>query len=158
VRRRRDTEVGDVAHGLEGGVSVQAATLDVLAEFRERFECYNRHDFDAMEAMYRPDAVFDPSRVFPGERPRSGYGEMREYWKEIWEIWDGVRMDPVEVLDVGGDRYVVVVELGARGRRSGANVARPMAFLYALREGLIARADVFPDREAALAAAAEDDG
>jgi hypothetical protein len=33
-----------------------------------------------------------------------------------------------------------------------------MAFLYALREGLIARADIFPDRDAALAAVAEDDG
>jgi ketosteroid isomerase-like protein len=137
-------------------VIVQAATLDVLAEFRERFECYNRHDFDAMEAMYRPNAVFDASRVFPGERPRRGYGEMREYWDEIWEIWEGVRMDPAEVLDVGGDRYVVVVELGGRGKRSGADVARPMAFLYALRDGLIARTDIFPDREAALAAAGED--
>jgi len=149
--------VGDVAHGLEGDVSVHAATPDVLADFRERFECYNRHDFDAMEAMYRPDAVFDPSRVFPGERPRRGYGEMREYWDEIWEIWDGVRMDPAEVLEVGDDRYVVVVELGGRGKRSGADVVRPMAFLYALRDGLIARTDIFPDREEALAAAAETD-
>jgi len=82
---------------------------------------------------------------------------MREYWDEIWEIWDGVRMDPTEVLAVGGDRYVVVVELGGRGKRGGADVGRPMAFLYVLRDGLIARADVFPDREAALAAAAEDD-
>jgi ketosteroid isomerase-like protein len=138
-------------------VSVQTATPAVLADFRERFECYNRHDFDAMEGMYQPDAVFDPSRVFPGERPRSGYEDMREYWEEIWEIWDGVRMDPAEVLDVGGDRYVVVVELGGRGRRSGADVGQPMAFLYALRDGLVARADIFPDRDAALAAAAAAD-
>jgi ketosteroid isomerase-like protein len=136
-------------------VSVQAATPDVLAAFRERFECYNRHDFDAMEELYRADAVFDPSRVFPGERPRHGYADMRQYWEEIWEIWAGVRMDPVEVLDVGGDRYVVIVELGGRGKRSGADVAQPMAFLYALREGLVARADIFPDREAALAAVEE---
>jgi ketosteroid isomerase-like protein len=137
-------------------VSVQAVTSDVLADFRERFECYNRHDFDAMEAMYWPDAVFDPSRVFLGERSRRGYADMREYWEEIWEIWDGVRMDPAEVLDVGGDRYVVVVELGGRGKRSGADVGQPMAFLYVMRDGRIARCDVFPDREAALAAAAQD--
>jgi ketosteroid isomerase-like protein len=138
-------------------VSVQAVTPDVLAVFRERFECYNRHDFDAMEEMYRPDAVFDPSRAFPGERPRQGYRDMRAYWEEMWEIWDGVRMDPVEVLDVGGDRYVVVAELGFRGKRSGADVGQPLAFLYALREGLVARADIFPSRDAALAAAAQDE-
>jgi ketosteroid isomerase-like protein len=142
-------------HGREGSVSVQAVTPDVLADFRERFECYNRHDFDAMEAMYWPDAVLDPSRVFLGERSRRGYAEMREYWEEIWEIWDGVRMDPAEVLDVGSDRYVVMVELGGRGKRSGADVGQPMAFLYVLRDGRIARCDVFPDRDAALAAAAE---
>ena len=138
-----------------GVVSVQAVTPDVLADFRERFECYNRHDFDGVEAMYWPDAVFDPSRDFLGERSRRGYAEMREYWEEIWEIWDGVRMDPTEVLDVGGDRYVVVVELGGRGKRGGADVGHPMAFLYALRDGRVARADIFPDRDAALAAAAE---
>ena len=80
---------------------------------------------------------------------------MRQLWDEWWEIWDGVRMDPVEVLDVDWDRYVVVVELGGRGKRSGADVAQRMAFLYALRDGLIARTDVFADREAAVAAAAE---
>jgi ketosteroid isomerase-like protein len=142
---------------VEAFVSVQAVTPDVLAAFRERFECYNRHDFDAMEEMYRPDAVFDPSRVFPGERPRQGYEDMREYWEEIWEIWDGVRLGPVEVLDVGGDRYVVVVELGGRGKRSGADVGQPFAYLHALRDGLVARADLFPDREAALAAAEQVD-
>ena len=47
-------------------VSVQPATQDVFALFVEGFECYNRHDFDAMEEMYRPDAVFDPSRVTDG--------------------------------------------------------------------------------------------
>jgi ketosteroid isomerase-like protein len=139
-------------------VSVQAVGPDVLAAFRERFECYNRHDFDAMEAMYHPDAVFDPSRVFPGERPRRGYADMRPYWEEMWEIWDGIQMNPVEVLDVGGDRYVVVVEFGLRGKRSGADVAQPMAFLYTVRDDLVARADLFADRETALAAAAGADG
>ena len=84
-------------------MSVQAVTPEVLGAFQERFECYNRHDFDAMEEMYLPDAVFDTSRVFPGERPRRGYREMRPYWEEMWDIWDGVRMDPVEVLAKNAD-------------------------------------------------------
>jgi hypothetical protein len=66
-------------------------------------------------------------------------------------------MDPIEVLDVGGDRYVVVVELGRRGKHSGADVGQPLAFLYALREGLIAARGHLPDRDAALVAAAEAD-
>jgi hypothetical protein len=35
-------------------VSARPVTPDVLAVFVEGFDCYNRHDFDAMEAMYAP--------------------------------------------------------------------------------------------------------
>lgn len=150
---RRAHTPGGLGAGYWVGMSVEAATPEVFAGVVERFECYNRHDFDAMEEMYHPDAVVDYSHVFPGERPRRGRREMRRAWDDWWEVWDGIRMDPVEVLAVGDDRHVVVVELGARGRHSGADVAQRMAFLYTVRDGLIARADLFPDRETALAAA-----
>ena len=51
--------------------------------------CYNRHDFDAMEALYAPDAVLDVSRVYVDERPRKGREDMRTYWEEIREISGG---------------------------------------------------------------------
>src|ERR1700676_1088481 len=105
-------------------MSVQPVTPDVLATFREGFECYNRHDFDAMEAMYAPHAVIDLSRVFLDERPRRGRRERQALWEEMWNIYDGLRMDPVEVLDAGGDQYVVVVKIGQRGKRNGADGAQ----------------------------------
>jgi ketosteroid isomerase-like protein len=130
-----------------------AAAPEILAAFIEGWECYNRHDFDAMEALYAPDAVLDMSRVYLDERPRTGGADMRAYWEEMWDISDGLRMEPIEVLDVGGDRYVVVVKYGQRGRRSGVRVEQGLACLYTLRDGLVARLDLFPSREAALAAA-----
>jgi ketosteroid isomerase-like protein len=134
-------------------VSVQPVAPDVLAVFVEGFECYNRHDFDAMEALYAPDAVSDFSRVFLDERPRAGRRDIRAFWDEMWETTGGMSIVPVEVLDVGDGRYVVVVAFGLRGKRSGVDVAERRAILYTLRENQVARLDVFPDRDAALAAA-----
>jgi ketosteroid isomerase-like protein len=129
-----------------------AATPETLAAFIEGWECYNRHDFDAMEALYASDAGLDMSGVYLDERPRKGRQDMRAYWEEMWEISDGMRIEPVEVLDVGRDRFVVLVEYGQRGKRSGVDVGQGLACLYTLRDGLVARLDVFPDRDAALAA------
>jgi ketosteroid isomerase-like protein len=129
------------------------AAPEILAAFIEGWDCYNRHDFDAMEALYSPDAVLDMSQVYLDERPRSGRADMRAYWEEMWDISDGLRIEPVEVLDVGGDRYVVVVKYGQRGKRSGARVEQGLACLYTLRDGLVGRLDLFPSRDAALAAA-----
>ena len=71
----------------------------------------------------------------------------------MWEISDGLRIEPIEVLDVGGDRYVVVVRYGQRGKRSGSDVEQGLACVYTLRDGLVARLDLYPSRDAALAAA-----
>jgi ketosteroid isomerase-like protein len=116
------------------------------------WECYNRHDFDGMEAHYRPDAVLDVSRVYLDERPRSGREEMRAYWEQMWEISAGLRMDPVEVLDLGSDRYLVMMRYGQRGKRSGADVERKVALVYTMRDGLVARVDMFAERAEALEA------
>src|SRR6478672_13859812 len=100
-------------------VSVQRVTPDVFAVFAEGFECYNRHDFDAMEAFYAADAVSDFSRVFLDERPRKGRRDIRAFWDQLWDTSGGMSMRPVEVLDVGADRYVAVVAFGLRGKHSG---------------------------------------
>jgi ketosteroid isomerase-like protein len=124
----------------------------IFASVVEGWECYNRRDFDAMEAHYQPDAVLDVSRVYLDERPRRGRTEMRVYWEQVWEISAGLRMEPVEVLDLGSGRYLVVMRYGQRGKRSGADVERDVALIYTLREGLVARVDMYADRHAALEA------
>ena len=133
-------------------VEPQPPPPDVLALFAEGFECYNRHDFDAMEAFYAPDAVSDFSRVFLDERPRQGRKEIRAFWDQLWDTSGGMSIRPVEVLDVGAGQYVVVINFGIRGKRSGVDVAERQAVLYTLRENKVARLDMFPDRDAALKA------
>jgi ketosteroid isomerase-like protein len=127
-------------------------TPDVFAVFVEGFECYNRHDFDAMMEMYAPDAVSDYSRVLFDEQPRTGRKEIRAFWDQLWDTSSGMSVRPVEVLDVGANRFIVVVAFGMRGKRSGVDVAERQAALYTMRDNQVARLDMFPDRDSALKA------
>jgi ketosteroid isomerase-like protein len=108
-----------------------------------------------MLAMYAEDAVFDVSAVFTDVAPLRGHRNMRRYWEELWETWGGLRLDLLEVFDVGDRRYVVDVRLWGKGKRSGVEVDQRFAFLYTLssEDERILRAQLLPDVAAAIAVA-----
>jgi ketosteroid isomerase-like protein len=108
-----------------------------------------------MQGMYTEDAVFDVSAVFTDVAPMRGHQSMRRYWDEVWETWEGIRMDPLEVFDVGDGRYVVDVRLWGKGKRSGVEVDQRFAYLYTLRmeDEKIIRAQLLPNLAAAVSVA-----
>ena len=130
---------------------------EVLDRLRieERFECWNRGEFDLMLEPYAEDAVFDISAVFSDVAPVRGQQNMRGCWYELRETWDGLRLDPVELLVVGERRYVVDLRLWGKGRRSGAEVDQRFAMLYTVRseDGKVVSARLFPELAAAITAA-----
>jgi ketosteroid isomerase-like protein len=132
-----------------------AASPELLKLAIERFECWNRHEFDEMQSMYAEDAVFDVSAVFTDVPPKHGQQEMRSYWDELHETWAGVQLEPLEALDLGQGRYVVDLRLSAEGQRSGAEVEQRLAMLYTVRpeDGKVILAELFADVPAAEAAA-----
>jgi len=131
----------------------QAVSAELFDQFAERFECWNQGELDRMQAMYADDAVFDASAVFVDAAPVRGHENLRRYWDELWEIWGGLRLDVLEVFEVGHGRYVVDVRLWGKGRRSGAEVDQRFAFLYTLgsEDQKIIRAQLLADVPAALA-------
>ena len=121
---------------------------------QERFDCWNRDEFEPMEEMYAEDALFDVSAVFTDVAPMRGKENIRRYWYELRETWAGLRLDPVEVLDVGDGRYVADLRLWGRGKRSGVEVEQRFAFLYTVRpDGKVIGVRLLPDLAAAISAA-----
>jgi len=120
----------------------------------ERFECWNRGEFDLMLEPYAEDAVFDISAVFTDIAPVRGHENLLRCWHEMRETWAGLRMDPVELLDAGDGRYIVDLRLWGKGRRSGAEVDQRFAMLYAVRpeDGKVTHAQMLPDTAAATSA------
>jgi ketosteroid isomerase-like protein len=122
---------------------------------QERFDCWNRDEFEPMEEMYAEDAVFDVSAVFTDVAPLRGKEDIRRYWHELRETWAGLRLDPVEVLDVGDGRYVTDLRLWGKGKRSGVEVEQRLALLHTFRaeDGKAIRIRMLPDVGAALSEA-----
>jgi ketosteroid isomerase-like protein len=108
-----------------------------------------------MEEMYADDAVFDVSAVFTDVAPMRGKDSIRRYWYELRETWDGLRLDPVEVLDVGDGRYVTDLRLWGKGKRSGAEVEQRLAMLYDIRseDGKVIRVRMLRDVAVAISMA-----
>lgn len=104
---------------------------------------------------YAEDAVFDASAVFTDVAPVKGHTEMRRHWNEQREIWEGFRIEPLEMFELGGLRYVLELRLWGKGQRSGVEIDQHFAMLYTLRaeDGKIIRAQLFPDAAMASKAA-----
>ena len=131
---------------------------EALARFRlqERFDCFNRDELELMIEPYAQDAVFDLSEVFTDSAPVRGHEEILGAWRELRETWGGgVRLDPLELLEVGDRRFVLDLRLWGKGTRSGVEVDQRFAFLYvfAPEEDEILSARLLPDVATAIAEA-----
>jgi ketosteroid isomerase-like protein len=97
-------------------------------QVRERFDCWNRDEMDLMLEPYAEDAVFDMSGVFTDSEPARGREAMLRAWHELRDTWGGgVRMDPIELYDLGDRRFVLDVRLWGKGhpeRRRGRSAFR----------------------------------
>jgi ketosteroid isomerase-like protein len=131
----------------------RTASPEVLDLFKEGFEWWSCGELDLMQDSYAEDAELDLSAVFTDTRPYRGHESMRRYWDQMWEeTWEGLKMDPLEVFDIGHGRFVVDVRMWGKGKRSGAEVDQRFACLYTLRavDNKIVRCQLLPTVQAAM--------
>jgi ketosteroid isomerase-like protein len=130
----------------------QTASPEIAERFKDGFEWWNCGELDLMQDHYAEDAEFDVSAVFTDTQPIRGHGSMRRYWDEMWKTWEGMRMDPLEVFDLGEGRFVVDVRWWGKGKRSGAEIDQRFANLYTLRavDNKVVRLQLFPTVQAAM--------
>ena len=130
----------------------QAPSPEIVERFRQAYEFWNCGEPDLMVDEYAEDGEVDFSAVFTGMAVFRGHDSIRRQLDEFWETWEGVRMDPLEVFDIGEGQFVVDLRFWGKGRRSGVEIDQRSAFLYTLREsdGKVVRAQLFPTVQAAM--------
>src|SRR5687768_16569188 len=106
---------------------------ETLEQLQEVFECWNGGNFTQMLAMWAEDGIFDVSAVFTDVAPARGHPDVLRSWEELLESLDGLRMDPVQVFELGQGLYVVDMRLWGEGRRSGAEVDKRYGYLCEFR-------------------------
>jgi ketosteroid isomerase-like protein len=128
------------------------ASPEIRARITESFEYWNDGEPQLMLEEYAEDGELDLTAVFTDMPVFHGHEGIRGQIEALWETWEGVRMNALEVFDMGARHFVVEARWWGKGRRSGAEVDQRIAWLYTLRESddKIVRSQLFPTVEAAM--------
>ena len=123
-------------------------------EFARRFEELRTDDglrrYHA--EFYVPDAVMDNTEFFPGADPHVGVVGYQRWFQETMAPFVDVAWD-VESVEVIGERVFSMAWIRGREPSDGTLLEVRLALNYTMRDGRIARIDVFLDPEKARAAA-----
>jgi ketosteroid isomerase-like protein len=112
---------------------------------------FNDRDVEAMLALYAPDAVVEDVRQM-GLGRFDGHAELRPYYASIFSAVDALNEDITILAERDG---VVVAHCQTWARlpsdRTGAGITTPYGLVVTVRDGLIARLEVYGDGQDALA-------
>jgi ketosteroid isomerase-like protein len=123
---------------------------------RAQFQAVNERDFERAMDLYAEDVVLV---VHPGFGLETGTFEGKEAVGEWFGQWfrafDATfRFDIDEAREIG-EAILLHANFEGVGRSSGAAVHSEAGYLYEVKDGKVARAEIFKTREEALAAAGE---
>jgi ketosteroid isomerase-like protein len=133
------------------------ASPEIVSRVNDAFEWWNDGEPELMVDEYAEDCELDLTAVFTDMPVVHGHDGLRQQVDEFWKTWEGLKMESLDIVDVGSGRFIVDVRLWGRGKRSGAEVEQRFAFLYTLRDSdkKIVRAQLFPSAPAAIDSATE---
>jgi ketosteroid isomerase-like protein len=126
-----------------------SANLDLV---RSIYAAWERGDFSSIEWAH-PEVEFvalggpDPERC-------TGVAAMAERWREWISAWEDYRSEADEYRELGGDRVLVFMRHGGRGKSSGLDIEqlpRPGANVFEIRDCKVIRLTLYWDRDRALA-------
>jgi ketosteroid isomerase-like protein len=104
-------------------------------------------DVDEALTYADPGIVWNPTE----ELPTQGHDAVRESLARWKGEWHDYKVMPEEFVD-SGDRVLVTVRLGGRGRGSGIEIDALFYDVYTVRDGKIVRMDQFTERRQAFEA------
>ena len=123
---------------------------------RAMTDAANRIDIDALVALLSPDVVWEETADLPGLREvYRGRDEVRAWADELLEVFESESGHNAldRVTELSGDRVFTENVLTWRGKGSGVPTELRYWAVYWIREGKIARRQVFWNREEGLEAA-----
>jgi uncharacterized protein len=123
---------------------------------RRGFEAFAQGGPDAMGAFWADDIDHRAAEGAIDDRgPMHGKDAVRAYMQEWLDMFDDVKMEPVELIDAGEDQVIAVVRASGRPKLSSAETELTLSYatLYTIRDGKIARGREYWAKEQALEAA-----
>jgi ketosteroid isomerase-like protein len=116
---------------------------------RRVIAAFNARDIAAFIAYFDSGCDVHSGFAAIGGRSYHGHDGLRELFRDFEQAWGEIRIAPEAYFDLGEHTLSCYV-LHASGRRSGADLARPIAQVARWRDGLITYLKPYRDREEAL--------
>jgi ketosteroid isomerase-like protein len=123
-----------------------------VAAVRRYVDAFNRLDLDAATVGLDPNVELCEWPEAPGSQTYRGVDGVRRAFDIWFETWDWMKLEIEEIRPVG-DRVLFTLHQRARGRTSTAEVEVRSYNVYTFRDGQVTRAELFLERENAVAAA-----
>jgi taurine dehydrogenase small subunit len=121
---------------------------------RAMTDAANRIDIDAVIALLSPDVVWEENAELPGLREvYRGRDEVRAWADELLEVIESAHNALDRVTELSGDRVFTENALTVHGKTSGVPAELRYWALYWIKNGKIARRQVFWNRAEGLEAA-----
>jgi ketosteroid isomerase-like protein len=118
---------------------------------RSIFAAWEVGDFSSAD-WARPDILFE-SIGFDAMKT-AGAAEMAERWREWMRVWEEYRTEADEYRELDGERVLVLMQHGGRGKASGLGIEgmkTPGANMFEIRDGKVVRLALYWNREDAFA-------
>jgi ketosteroid isomerase-like protein len=119
---------------------------------RRAHERLNEGDIDGLITLCDRDFELDMSARTLNPETYHGHEGIRRFYREVREVWEEFRWDPLRLFEAG-DSVVVLLHSHGRGRESGLEMARDAAMVWTVREGRAVSLRFYTDQAEALKAA-----
>lgn len=121
---------------------------------RDAAAAFNRGDLDTWFEFWTDDIDYRAVEGAPDDHgPIHGRDALRGYAHDWLDTFDDFRQVPVEQIDAGDDKVIVVFKISGRAKLSGVETDLTYAALYTFRDGKIALGREYWTRDEALEAA-----
>jgi ketosteroid isomerase-like protein len=120
---------------------------------RAGFELLKLGELHVFEAWTTPDLVIVQPPEVPDAKTYEGRDALAAAWRDWPDQWEDFQLDLVELIDAGDDVVIGETRHRGRGRESGIEMDFRVFYVYWLRDGKLARMEMFFSREQALDAA-----
>jgi ketosteroid isomerase-like protein len=124
---------------------------DAIELIKAVFAAFAERDLDFMLAHASDDIVFTAVGADYAGRtdPYIGHDGIREYFRDVAEVWDDIRVTPTDFRQIGE----TVLVTGKVSARSPARViAGSSGWIWRVRDGKIVYVRVYPSAGEAIAA------
>jgi ketosteroid isomerase-like protein len=121
---------------------------------RDAGVAYNRGDLDRLACYWADDIDYRAVEGAIDDRgPMYGKDAVRAYVQDWLDMFDDLKVEPLELIDAGEDQVIAVLRTSGRAKLRGVETDLTYATIYTIRDGKIARGGESWTKEQALEAA-----